>query len=129
MKNMPIFINKEVKDKTKKFWFGLGVPIVIGFGWTFVVVGIIVNMPRNFEEYLVNNENILVNLFLVIMMNLGHLVIWPILAWWLMSRANTIDDLYYKKGAWMSMKLYMAWIAIIVVYVIMILIFAGVGGM
>ena len=126
---MPIFINKEVKDKTKKFWFGLGVPIVIGFGWTFVVVGIIVNMPRNFEEYLVNNENILVNLFLVIMMNLGHLVIWPILAWWLMSRANTIDDLYYKKGAWMSMKLYMAWIAIIVVYVIMILIFAGVGGM
>lgn len=126
---MPIFINKEVKDKTKKFWFGLGVPIVIGFGWTFVVVGIIVNMPRNFEEYLVNNENILVNLFLVIMMNLGHLVIWPILAWRLMSRANTIDDLYYKKGAWMSMKLYMAWIAIIVVYVIMILIFAGVGGM
>ncbi len=126
---MPIFINEEVKDKTKKFWFGLGVPIVIGFGWTFVVVGIIVNMPRNFEEYLVNNENILVNLFLVIMMNLGHLVIWPILAWWLMSRANTIDDLYYKKGAWMSMKLYMAWIAIIVVYVIMILIFAGDGGM
>ncbi len=126
---MPIFINKEVKDKTKKFWFGLGVPIVIGFGWTFVVVGIIVNMPRNFEEYLVNNENILVNLFLVIMMNLGHLVIWPILAWWLMSRANTIDDLYYKKGAWMSMKLYMAWIAIIVVYVIIILIFTGGRGM
>ncbi|MAK05173.1 MAG: hypothetical protein CMA03_04740 [Euryarchaeota archaeon] len=126
---MPIFINKEVKDKTKKFWFGLGVPIVIGFGWTFVVVGIIVNMPRNFEEYLVNNENIFVNLFLVIMMNLGHLVIWPILAWWLMSRANTIDDLYYKKGAWMSMKLYMAWIAIIVVYVIIILIFTGGRGM
>ena len=126
---MPIFINEEVKDKTKKFWFGLGVPIVIGFGWTFVVVGIIVNMPRNFEEYLVNNENIFVNLFLVIMMNLGHLVIWPILAWWLMSRANTIDDLYYKKGAWMSMKLYMAWIAIIVVYVIIILIFTGGRGM
>lgn len=125
---MPIFINEEVKDKTKKFWFGLGVPIVIGFGWTFVVVGFIVNLP-NFGEWLANNENILVDLFLVIMINLGHLVIWPLLAWWLMSRANTIDDLYYKKGAWMSMKLYIAWMAIIVVYVIIILIFTGGRGM
>ena len=42
---MQIFVNKEVKQNTKDYWFGMGIPIIVGWGITLFTFSILVNLP------------------------------------------------------------------------------------
>lgn len=99
---MQIFVNKEVKENTKDYWFGVGIPIIGGWGITLFALLILVNLPYADPmppwQYL-----------LLILMIGGHLIIWPLLAWRLKLRANESENLPYKNGAILSLKLYAIW--------------------
>ena len=106
---MSIFINDEVKENFKGFWFGLAIPILVGVGITTVSLIVLMSSGLRFEQF-----TLIHHLILILMMS-GHLVIWPLLAWWLIRRANKVQNLPRKKGAWLSLKLYMIWVTWIVV--------------
>ena len=102
---MQIFVNKEVKQNTKDYWFGIGIPIIVGWGCSFFAVFILTTTydgpvsEMGFIEY-----------FLTIIWVVGYLFLWPVIAWWLKLRANESGNLPYKKGAILSLKLYAIWI-------------------
>tara|TARA_B100000965_G_scaffold230495_1_gene192988 strand:- start:877 stop:1218 length:342 start_codon:yes stop_codon:yes gene_type:complete len=106
---MSIFINDEVKENFKGFWFGLAIPILVGVGIT--TVSLMVLMSRDFHIDHYSN----IDYFFLIFVMSGHLVIWPLLAWWLLRRANKLQNLHRRRGASMSIKLYIIWVTWIVV--------------
>jgi len=106
---MSIFINDEVKENFKGFWFGLAIPILVGVGITTVSLIVLMSSGLRFEQF-----TLIHHLILILMMS-GHLVIWPLLAWWLIRRANKLQKLHRRRGASMSIKLYIIWVTWIVV--------------
>lgn len=106
---MSIFINDEVKENFKGFWFGLAIPILVGVGLTTVSLMVLMSSDLHIDQY-----NYIDYFFLIFMMS-GHLVIWPLLAWWLLRRANKLQNLHRRRGASMSIKLYIIWVTWIVV--------------
>ena len=106
---MSIFINNEAKENFKGFWFGLAIPILVGVGITTVSLIVLMSSGLRFEQF-----TLIHHLILILMMS-GHLVIWPLLAWWLIRRANKLQKLHRRRGASMSIKLYIIWVTWIVV--------------
>ena len=106
---MSIFINDEVKENFKGFWFGLAIPILVGVGLTTVSLMFLMSSDLNIDQY-----NYIDYFFLIFMMS-GHLVIWPLLAWWLLRRANKLQNVHRRRGASMSIKLYIIWVTWVVV--------------
>ena len=106
---MSIFINDEVKENFKGFWFGLAIPILVGVGLTTVSIMFLMSSDLNIDQY-----NYIDYFFLIFMMS-GHLVIWPLLAWWLLRRANKLQNVHRRRGASMSIKLYIIWVTWVVV--------------
>ena len=118
---MQIFVNKEVKQNTKDYWFGMGIPIVVGWGCSFFGLFILTTMydgpasEMGFIEY-----------FFASIFGGGHLFIWPVIAWWLKLRANESGNLPYKKGAILSLKLYAIWVVFFILPAVLEEIFTGV---
>lgn len=106
---MSIFINDEVKENFKGFWFGLAIPILVGVGLTTVSLMFLMSSDLHIDQY-----NYIDYFFLIFMMS-GHLVIWPLLAWWLLRRANKLQNVHRRRGASMSIKLYIIWVTWVVV--------------
>lgn len=106
---MSIFINDEVKENFKGFWFGLAIPILVGVGITTVSLIVLMSSDLHIDQY-----NYIDYFFLIFMMS-GHLVIWPLLAWWLLRRANKLQNVHRRRGASMSIKLYIIWVTWVVV--------------
>lgn len=106
---MSIFINDEVKENFKGFWFGLAIPILVGVGISTVSLIVLMSSGLRFEQF-----TLIHHLILIFMMS-GHLVIWPLLAWWLLRRANKLQNVHRRRGASMSIKLYIIWVTWVVV--------------
>lgn len=118
---MSIFIDKEVKKESLNYWFGLGFPIVIGFLITlFPFISYVV-----FEDIFLNNQFNYIEYFVFIIGNSGHLVIWPLLAWWLQSRALKNENSSCEEGANLSIRLYVIWIVFIIIPLLIFEIFWG----
>ena len=107
---MSIFINNEAKENFKGFWFGLAIPILVGVGLSTVSITVLIN-----SDLLVPHQYTFIGVFIILFAMSGHLVVWPLLAWRLIRRANKVQNLPRKKGAWLSLKLYMIWVTWIVV--------------
>ena len=101
---MSIFLNSKVKENTKGYWFGLVIPILVGGGVSLSSMSIFMSISEP-------GTTTLTEIFFITIYILGFIAIWPLLAWRLMVRANKLENLSYKKGAWMSMKLYIALMA------------------
>ena len=108
MITVSIFINSQAKENTKGYWFGLVLPIVIGWGVSLFSLSIL-----TLHEGPVSEMTYVEYIFLTFWV-LGHLVIWPLFAWWLFRRAVRLENKSCKKGAYMSMKLYTVWLLFII---------------
>tara|TARA_B100001996_G_scaffold350998_1_gene310736 strand:- start:570 stop:911 length:342 start_codon:yes stop_codon:yes gene_type:complete len=106
---MSIFINNEAKENFKAFWFGLAIPILGGVAISTVSLIVLMSSGLHFEQFT------LIHHLIIIFVMSGHLVIWPLLAWWLLRRANKLQNLHRRRGASMSIKLYIIWVTCIVV--------------
>ena len=106
---MSIFINDEAKESFKGFWFGLAIPILVGVGVTTVSLMVLMSSDLHIDHYSY------IDYFFLIFVMSGHLVIWPLLAWWLLRRANKLQNLHRRRGASMSIKLYIIWVTWVVV--------------
>ena len=101
---MSIFLNSKVKENTKGYWFGLVIPILVGGGVSLSSISIFMFISEP-------GTTTLTEIFFFTIYILGFIAIWPLLAWRLMVRANKLENLSYKKGAWMSIKLYIVLMA------------------
>ena len=101
---MSIFLNSKVKENTKGYWFGLVIPILVGGGVSLSSISIFMFIAEP-------GTTTLTEIFFFTIYILGFIAIWPLLAWRLMVRANKLENLSYKKGAWMSIKLYIVLMA------------------
>lgn len=102
---MSIFISNRAKKNTQGYWFGLFVPILVGVGCSFLSM-MLVNTDVPVSEF-----DYIDYVFLTFVMA-GHLVVWPLMAW-LLTRSNPSERFSRRKGAYMSLKLYVFWIAFI----------------
>ena len=107
---MSIFINDEVKENFKGFWFGLAIPILVGVGLSTDSITVLM-----ISDLLVPHQYTFIGVFIILFAMSGHLVVWPLLAWWLIRRANKLQKLHRRRGASMSIKLYIIWVTWIVV--------------
>ena len=107
---MSIFVSDEAKQKFQGFWFGLGVPILGGWGLSLFSLIILTN--RNFG--IAGNPYSPMTHIVIILWISGHLLLWPLLSWWLIRRAKKTGNLHCEKGSRLSLKLAIAWIAFIV---------------
>ena len=110
---MSIFINNEAKENLKDYWFGLGVPILIGWGTSLTSLMIAIRYESSLDEYR------LVEYFLITFWISGHLLIWPFLGYRFFKRANKLGNLPRQKGARLSILLYLFWIALLLLGTIM----------
>mgnify|MGYP001271904128 CR=1 FL=1 len=110
---MSIFINNEAKENLKDYWFGLGVPILIGWGSSLTSLMILIQHESSFNEYP------LAEYFLITFWISGHLLIWPFLGYRFFKRANKLGNVPREKGARLSIILYLFWIALLLLGTIM----------
>lgn len=101
---MSIFINNEIKQNTLGYWFGLATPILIGWGCSLFSLAVL--MTRDTPV----NETSYVDYFLMTLWVSGHLVLYPLCAWWLILRGKKLANVPCIKGAYLSIKLYMIYL-------------------
>ena len=106
---MSIFINKIAKQNAKDFWLGLLIPILCGFGVSLFSVLFLDKSDNRVSEF-----TIIENFFLLLYA-LGAVVIWPLLAWRGVKRANKSENYSRKNGGIMSLKLYIVWMVFLLV--------------
>lgn len=107
---MSIFVSDEAKQKFQGFWFGLGVPIL--GGWGISLFSLILMTNRNLG--IAGNPYSPVTSIVIILWMSGHLLLWPFLSWIMIRRAKKSGNLHFEKGSRLSLKLAIAWIAFIV---------------
>ena len=90
---MSIFLSNKAKENAKVFWYGLLFPIVVGFGTTLVSIFVFIR----FETSIADDS--FVEYFLLSMYGLGVMVIWPLFAYRLFSRAKMLGKESLRKGA------------------------------
>lgn len=102
---MSIFINQQIKENTIGYWFGLAIPIVIGWGCSLLSLGILVNT----EAHMGGGGPSSIEYFLLVFSVLGHIIVWPLVAWLQLIRAKRLEKIPYENGAKLSLKLYLIW--------------------
>ena len=107
---MSIFVSGEAKQKFQGFWFGLGVPIFVGWGISLTSLNILTNKNLGIAG---NPYSPMTHIVIILWIS-GHLLLWPLLSWWLIRRAKKTGNLHCEKGSRLSLKLAIAWIAFIV---------------
>ncbi|MBK29193.1 MAG: hypothetical protein CMB49_00585 [Euryarchaeota archaeon] len=101
---MSIFISDEAKQKFQSFWFGLATPILIGGGCSLFSLGVLSTHDGPVSEFSY------VEYFFAVFWILGHLVLWPLSAWWLFRRAKKLENLHLKRGSLISMSVAFFWV-------------------
>ena len=105
-------MNDEITDnfnrttKTRDFWYGLGIPICFGLGISFFSLIVLNSM--------IDKLSIVFILFFSTLFHTGHLILWPSLAALILYQGKRSGNLSSKKGALLSLKLYAAWLVIII---------------
>ncbi|MBQ70732.1 MAG: hypothetical protein CMA65_04500 [Euryarchaeota archaeon] len=100
-----IFINKERGEYFKGYWFGFLIPILIGFSLNVTILFLLINYDLSFDSYLGIRITLLEYIFIAIFYG-GPLIVWPFSSWWLIRRADKLEKLSQKNGAWLSIKFY-----------------------
>ncbi|MBS73195.1 MAG: hypothetical protein CMA91_02945 [Euryarchaeota archaeon] len=111
VKLMSVFISNKAKERTKNFWFGLAIPIVVGVGTSLFSMSF---WMMNGES-IANDEYAISDYFFGTFYISGVLIIWPLLAWLLLQRANKSQILGYREGCRMSIKIYIGLIIFIII--------------
>ncbi len=93
--------------KTSDFWYGLGIPICLGFGISISSLIVLSSM--------IDKLSIVFILFFSTLLHTGHLILWPSLAALILYRGKKSGNVSSKKGALLSLKLYAAWLVVIIV--------------
>ena len=106
---MSIFVSDEAKQKFQGFWFGLGVPIL--GGWGISLFSLIILTNRNLGLRVIYSP--MTHIVIILWMS-GHLLLWPLLSWLMIRRAKKSGNLHCEKGSRLSRKLAIAWISFIV---------------
>ena len=104
---MSIFKSNEAKQRFQGFWFGLGIPILGGWGISLLSLNILVN------GNLGGPYRPVTHIFIILMMS-GHLILWPLLSWLMIRRARKSGNSHCEKGSRLSLKLALIWIAFII---------------
>ena len=110
VRKMSIFINSEAKQRFQGFWFGLGIPIL--GGWGISLFSLILLTNRNLG--IAGNPYSPMTHIVIILWISGHLLMWPLLSWLMIRRAKKTGNLHCEKGSRLSLKLAIAWITFIV---------------
>ena len=105
---MSIFLSKKAKEGAKEFWYGLLFPIVVGWGTSFLSVFVVIR----FEESIVRDS--FVDYVLMSIYGLGFLVIWPLFAHRLFSRAKKLGKEPLRNGSRTSIILYVFFLLLVV---------------
>ena len=103
MNLLSIFISEEIKENTIGFWRGLLIPLGVGLGFPLILfrnIDTIDNLEYKYTDQIFGG---LVALFV--------LIIWPLISWLQMKRAEKLGKFHYKNGSLMSLKLYLAMLA------------------
>ena len=116
VKNMSIFISKESKQQTTGYWFGLVIPILVGWGCSLVALGILMATHHGSVSDMTPVSYVLSAIWVM-----GHLVFWPAIAVWLIRKGRKPELLPRKRGALMSLKLYAIWAAYVLFNTILLL--------
>ena len=107
---LSIFVSEEAKQKFQGFWFGLGVPILGGWGISLFSLILLTNRNLGIAG---NPYSPMTHIVIILWMS-GHLLLWPLLSWLMIRRAKKSGNLHCEKGSRLSLKLAIAWIAFIV---------------
>ena len=105
---MSIFLSNRAKENAKGFWYGLLYPIVVGLGTSLFSMF----MVLRFETSIIRDsfvEDVLLAIYL-----LGIMVIWPLFAYRLFSRAKKLGKEPVRDGSRMSIILYIFFIFFII---------------
>jgi|GEM_PF-1228906 len=105
---MSIFLSKKAKEGAKGFWYGLLFPIVVGWGTSFLSMFVVIR----FEESIVRDS--FVDYVLMSIYGLGFLVIWPLFAHRLFSRAKKLGKEPLRNGSRTSIILYVFFLLLVV---------------
>ena len=92
--------------KTSDFWYGLGIPICFGFGISIFSLIVLSSM--------IDKLSIVFILFFSTLLHTGHLILWPSLSALILYRGRVSGNVSSKKGALLSLKLYAAWLVVII---------------
>ena len=105
--NSEVTDNLNIQSNQKSdFWYGLGIPICFGLGISFVSLIALGSM--------IDSLSVVFIFFFSMFLHMGHLILWPLLAILIMVRGKKSENLEYQKGALLSLKLYGAWLVIII---------------
>ena len=98
---MSIFLSNRAKENAKGFWYGLLFPIAVGLGTSLLSMFVVMR----FETSIIRDsfvEDVLLAIYL-----LGVMVIWPLFAYRLFSRAKKLGKEHLRNGSRMSIILYL----------------------
>ena len=105
---MSIFLSNRAKENAKGYWYGLLFPIVVGLGISllsmFVVIWFEESIPR--DSFV---EDVLFAIYA-----LGIMVIWPLFAHRLFSRAKKLGKEPLRNGSRTSIILYVFFLLLVV---------------
>ena len=105
---MSIFLSNRAKENAKGFWYGLLFPIVVGLGTSLLAMFMVIR----FETSIIRDsfvEDVLLAIYL-----LGFMVVWPLFAHRLFSRAKKLGKEHLRNGSRMSIKLYVFFLLLVV---------------
>ena len=105
---MSIFLSSRAKENAKQFWYGLLFPIAVGFGTSFLSMFVVIS----FEESIARDSFVEDVLFAIYA--LGIILIWPLFAHRLFSRAKKLGKGHLINGARISIKLYVFFLLLVV---------------
>ncbi len=109
---MSIFLSNRAKQNAKGFWYGLLFPIAVGLGTSLLSMF----MVLRFETSIIRDSFVEDVLFAIYI--LGIMVIWPLFAHRLFSRAKKLGKKPLIDGSRMSIKLYVFFLLLVVLPVI-----------
>ena len=104
---MSTFVSNEAKQRFQGFWFGLGIPILGGWGISLLSLIILVNANLGGPYRPVTH------IFIILWFS-GHLILWPLLSGLMIRRAIKSGNSHCEKGSRLSLKLALIWIAFII---------------
>ena len=105
---MSIFLSKKAKEDAKGFWYGLLFPIVVGLGTSFLSMFVVIW----FDESIARDSFVEDVLFAIYA--LGIMVIWPLFAHRLFSRAKKLGKEPLTNGSRTSIILYVFFLLLVV---------------